>query len=383
MKILMVNYEYPPLGGGGGVAMAQLVRVLGDLHEVSVLTSRARGTPRFQMEDNTTVHRARVLGRSSLAVASMTSMFSFLPAGLLRGCFAINKDRPELINTWFAVPSGPTGVLLSRIYRIPHVLTLIGGDVYDPSKWYSPHRNPVMRSVVRWAMERSRWRTAISTDVRDRARNFMRRPPDIDVVPLGIEPPRFRPVDRAALGMAPDAYYCVTVGRLIRRKRLPLMIDQFARLSDPQLKLILIGEGPEEKKVRQRIRRHGLEGRVELVGAVDDEKKFQYLANSDLYVCTSSHEGFGLVFLEAMACGLPVLAPPVGGQADFLTHGQTGLTLEHDAEDLAKRIQSMFDDPDMAIAMREHNRRHVRLYFVENVADIWAETFERYLKSLF
>ena len=383
MKILFVNYEWPPLGGGGGVAMAQLVEALDPLHDLAVLTSRTRDARPLESAGQAPVYRARVLGRHSRSVASMASMCSFVPAGVWRGWRVLRREHFDLINTWFAIPSGPTGVLLSRLFKIPHCLTLIGGDVYDPSKWYSPHRNAALRAVVRWAMEHSRFCTAISNDVRERAQAIFPREKTIDVIPLGIRPPVFTPADRGAIGMDPDAFYCVTVGRLIRRKRLPLLVERFARSTDPKLKLLIIGEGPEEAELRASIQAGGLAGRVVLAGAVSEERKFQYLANSDAYVSVSEHEGFGLVFLEAMACGLPVVAPAIGGQRDFLRHGETGLVLDSDADDLMRRVTDLYETPEKVIEMRAFNRRYVERYFIDNVADLWAETFEKYIKSLY
>jgi glycosyltransferase involved in cell wall biosynthesis len=383
VKILFVNYEYPPLGGGGGVALSHLVNELSQMHEITVLTSGAPGLPKTEQQGGATIHRARVLGRHSRAVASMISMYSFYYSGYWRGLRVLKNDHVDLINTWFAVPSGPTGLRLSEKMKTHHVLTLIGGDVYDPSKWYSPHRNLFLRSVVRSVMGQSRRCTAISTDVRDRARELFGREISIDVLPLPIARPRYRPADRMMLDLDRDAFYCITVGRLIPRKRLGLLLEGFAKSFDPNLRLLLVGEGPEEKRLRKRVEELQLAKRVQFLGALPDEKKFQYLANSDAYVCVSSHEGFGLAFLEAMACGLPVIAPNTGGQRDFLIHGKTGLTIEPDGEDVLRRINELLDSPEKTIEMREHNRYYVERFYAETVAEIWSETFQRYLKEMY
>ena len=89
-----------------------------------------------------TIHRAPVLFRTRLDVASQISMYSFLPSGIWTGLRKIDPDSIDLINTHFAIPSGPTGVYLARKWNKPHVLTTHGGDLYDPSKKLSPHRIP-------------------------------------------------------------------------------------------------------------------------------------------------------------------------------------------------------------------------------------------------
>src|ERR1700734_3481311 len=106
MKILFCNYEYPPLGGGGGVVMAALARELGRRHEVTVLTSQALGLPGISIEGGVKVVRAPVFFRRELAVANFPSMLAFLPSGTLKG-LALRAGAFDVINTHFVVPSGP------------------------------------------------------------------------------------------------------------------------------------------------------------------------------------------------------------------------------------------------------------------------------------
>lgn len=383
MKILFVSHEYAPVGGGVGVALSHLVHELGSLHDVVVLTSGAPGLPTIEKQQGATIHRVHTFGRRRPGGGSILSMYSFLFAGLRGGKRILREERFNLINTWSAVLSGLTGVRLSKKAQIPHVLTLLGEDVYDPSGRSSAHRNVFFRSVVRRAMEASHRVTACSSDVRDRGKAIFPREISIDVVPLAIAPPRYRPADRLLLGLDRDAFYCITIGPLVLRKRLGLLLDLLVRSSDPKTKLLIVGQGPEEKSLRRHAEKIGLGKRVEFLGPLPDEKKFQYLANCDAYVSVSLHEGFGLALLEAMACGLPVLAPVMGGQRDYLIHGKTGLVLEPDGEDLLRRINELLDAPEKAIEMRESSRRQAESFFAPIVAEIWAETFEQYIKEIF
>jgi glycosyltransferase involved in cell wall biosynthesis len=119
MRILFCNYEYPPLGGGGGVVMAALARELAHRHTVTVLTSRAMGLPGESLEGNVRILRTRVFFRRQLAVANVASMAAFLPMAAVRGMRLRRANSFDVINTHFVVPSGPVGHVLGRFYQIP------------------------------------------------------------------------------------------------------------------------------------------------------------------------------------------------------------------------------------------------------------------------
>src|SRR5437899_147046 len=145
MRILFCNYEYPPLGGGGGVINALLAEEMAKHHEVTVLTSQGRQLPPVPLENGVRVVRSPVFFRKQEAVASLVSMLSFLPMGVRTGKELLRRTEFDVINTHFVLPTGPVGDALSRYAGIPNVLSLHGGDLYDPSKWTSPHRHPVLR----------------------------------------------------------------------------------------------------------------------------------------------------------------------------------------------------------------------------------------------
>jgi glycosyltransferase involved in cell wall biosynthesis len=377
MRILMINYEFPPLGGGGGEASYQIAKALADReHEVDILTTGWRGLPPEDVVDDLRVYRVPVVGRAELATASLASMLSFVPSGVARGFGVLRNKRYDILNTHFAIPSGPTGVILSRLFGTPQVLTVIGGDIYDPTKRLSPSSNALLRAVVRRVLDSSAHVIAISEDIKNRAERDLHCETAIDVIHYGLTPPRFQERSRRELGFPEDEVILISIGRLVRRKALGDVLLALSRLEESRLRLLIIGEGPEEEHLREMARTLGLSKQVEFMGAVWGERKFQYLAAADMFVLPSLHEGFGLVFLEAMHCGLPVIASSSGGQTDFLKDGETGyLVPVGEVESLAQSIRRLAADEALRRQMSEFNREYVKAFHISGVAERYEALF--------
>lgn len=377
MRILMINYEFPPLGGGGGVASYHIARALAEReHEVDVLTTGWRGLPSEETVGGLGVYRVPVLGRGELSTASLPSMLSFLPCGVAKGCQVLREKRYDVLNTHFAIPSGPTGVVLSRLFKTPMVLTIIGGDIHDPSKRLSPSGNRVLRGVVRRVLDSSSHIIAISEDIKRRAREDLHCRKDIEVIHYGLDAPRFEEKSRAELGIPEEPVVLIAIGRLIKRKALDNLLMALSRLEHRELRLLIIGEGPEEGHLRDLSERLGLSSRVEFLGPIWGERKFQYLAASDIFVLPSVHEGFGLAFLEAMHCGLPVIASSTGGQTDFLKDGETGFLVPvGDVDTLADRILRLTGNAALRERISRFNQEYVKRFQISGVAERYEALF--------
>ncbi len=378
MRILIVNYEYPPLGGGGGIATRDIAEDLAKRHEVDVLTSAGLGLPSEECCAGVNIHRAPVLGRTKRSTASILSMVSFWPIGLMHGRRVLGGRRYDVVNSWFAVPSGPTGVALARQAGVPHVLTMAGGDIYDPSKWYTPDKNPLLGLAVRRLLAASDAHVAVSTDLARRARSLHGFEGRIEVIPLGMPAPCVQPSERVALGLEPGAIYVAAVGRLVRRKNLGMLITAVERLGRDDVHLLIIGDGPEKPRLMAQAESSGLGGRVQFRGFVPDELKFQLLAAADMFALPSLHEAFGLVYLEAMHCGLPVIAARPGGQEDYLEEGRTGyLVPPEDLDGLVRSMRALVEDPKLRARMSDHNRTVANRFTVRSTAARYEDLFAR------
>jgi len=376
VRILFCNYEFPPLGGGGGVVMAALARDLAQRHAVTVLTSRAQGLPAESREHGVRVIRVPVFFRRQLAVANFPSMLAYLPmAGLralgLRGSF-------DVINTHFVVPSGPLGHALSRLYGIPNVLSVHGGDLYDPSKSSSPHRHAWLRPPIRYLLRQAQALVGQSRNTLEHVAEIYDVRRDAELIPLGIERPS-PPVapGRREFGIPEDALVLVTVGRVVARKAPEQLIEVLRMTSRANAHLIVVGDGPRLGAVRQAAAEAGLTERVHLLGQTSEDVKNRALAVSDIFISTSQHEGFGLVFLEAMAFGLPIICYDHGGQTDFLSNGATGAVLHlNDVAGFARALQDLCDDPDLRRKMAANNLQLVERYLIDKCAARYEKVFE-------
>jgi glycosyltransferase involved in cell wall biosynthesis len=379
MQILFCNYEYPPIGGGGGVVMGAMAAELARRgHDVTVLTSRAFDLPADRVEDGVRVVRVPVFFRRQMAVANMPSMAAYLPMGAWRG-LKLGRERTfDVINTHFVVPTGPLGHWLGRRLNVPNVLSVHGGDLFDPSKPSSPHRHALLRAPISNLLSRA---DAVVAQSRDTAANVARiygveRP--VDLVPLGIaRPPNRLRTPRSAFGIPESAFVMVTVGRLVARKSVAQLARVLAATGRDDIYLLVVGDGPDSAELQKAASELGVSHRLKMLGLVTEREKYAALGVSDVFVSTSQHEGFGLVFLEAMAFGLPVVCYDRGGQVDFLSTPTTGSVIRlNDLEAFAQGVLELYRSPQRRVAIRQHNLAAVETYFIDRCARSYESIFE-------
>jgi glycosyltransferase involved in cell wall biosynthesis len=376
-RILILNYEFPPLGGGGGrVSFALGKGFQEEGYAVDVITSRYGGLPRNENVEGINVHRVKILGRKKKQIASFLSMLTFLISGSLCGIRLCRKNDYTFINTHFVLPTGPLGFALSTLFQIPDILSLHGGDIYDPSKKSSPHQNGLLRRVVRFLLRRADQVVAQSQNTKQNAFQYYEPGREIQVVPLSYEPFCFSSVSRRELGLIEDRRYIISVGRIVKRKGFDYLIKSLALL-DEDVELLLIGDGVERDALQNLAKHLKIYHRIHFAGDVSEQKKFQYLSNADLYVLSSLHEGFGIVLQEAMQVGLPIVSTNYGGQIDIITNQVNGLLVEpENVNVLAEAIKQLLRDVNLYKKISSNNIEKVKEFRPDTIIRKYLQLIE-------
>jgi len=197
------------------------------------------------------------------------------------------------------------------------------------------------------------------------------------LVPEGIDLELWQPcteaAELAAIDAAREPFTVLCVARQYPRKRVVDLIEAFAlvRVRLPQAHLVIIGDGPEHGALQRRVQELQLQQAVALLGALpDDGEVRRWYARASLFCLPSEQEGFGIVFLEAMASGLPVVSTTAAAIPEVVPDQRAGLLVApRDPAALAAALVRLLEDPTLVSQLRDFGRGHARTYGWERVAD--------------
>lgn len=264
----------------------------------------------------------------------------------------LHAERPfDVIDASFFFPDGPVAHALSRQLGIPFSVKARGADIHH---WGS---ETTTREAVIAAGCAAGGLLAVSHAMKDDMVGIGLPAERIRVHYTGVDLSRFAPMDRAAARAAKGLAGPViaTLGSLIPRKNQALVIEALAQI--PGATLLLIGEGPDRAALAARAARLGLGERVRLLGNLPHGELPGWLAACDVMALPSSSEGLANAWVEALACGVPVVISQAGGARELVSDAAYGRIVERDPAAIADAIKDILTDPPAPDAVRKGAER--------------------------
>lgn len=331
MKILFLNYEYPPLGGGAGNATAYLLEEFASEKNLEVhLVTSAMGdiTEHIRVGGEVFVHRVPI-GKSKerLHSQSLLEIVRFFWSGLRtsRKLVRSSGSKFDVTLAFFGFPCGAQALILKWLYGIPYVVALRGSDVPGYNEKYR-FLYPLFRPLIRLIWSQAATVIPNSAGLCDLAAKTAPKQA-FHIIENGVDTKHFSP-DSAK---RPKDEFIITPGasRLTERKGLRYLIEAVALLAPrfPELCLKILGEGSARFGLETLVREKGVAERVKFLGRIPREATAQYYQEASLFVLPSLNEGMSNAMLEALASGLPIIATDTGGTKELLRPGENGVVV--------------------------------------------------------
>jgi len=372
LKVLILNYEFPPIGGGAGRATLCILKEYATCKEieVDVLTSADNpGIFKEQFAENITIHKVGVHKKDLHFWRKVEVIEWLIKAGTYYRRLLRRNDY-DLAHAFFGFP---TGWLCYRSRdKLPYMISLRGSDV--------PGENPRLKldytllgPVFRKIWSKAAVLVACSKGLKDRALMFMPSS-RIEVISNGIDSNRFFAGGAYERGAVLEL---LTVGRLSATKRVEMLIDAVERLNNEghKVRLRVAGGGAMAEQLKRMVSEKGLDGIVELIGRVEAAQMPGIYRSSDIYVSATMQEGMSNAMLEAMASGLPIVTTVCEGLEELIS--DNGTVVDAQPETIAAAIKELAGNPEFYKQTSDAAVRQAEKFSWKAVAAEYLNTYVR------
>jgi glycosyltransferase involved in cell wall biosynthesis len=365
----MLNYEYPPIGGGTGVACEQLLGELAkdpDLAIDLVTSGLGASLETEQAGPDVTIHRLPV-GKRDQQFWRPGEIARWTARALAHSRRLVRERSYDLCHAWAGWPSGVPAWVLRR--RLPYLVALRGSDVPGYSRRLALLDFAILRRVSREIWNSARLVVAVSEPLRVLA--LQTRPGlRIDVIPNGVDLERFAP------GPERDPFEVLFVGRLIERKGAEDLVRAFGDVAaaQPRARLVIAGSGPERRSLERLAAASAGADRIRFLGQVDRATLPEVYRGAGVFVIPSRTEGMPNVMLEAMASGLPIVCTPAA--AAGVIDGNGLLVEPGRPEAIRAALERYLGDAALRTAHARKSRELAESMSWSSVATWYREVYE-------
>jgi len=363
VKLLCLTYEYPPLGGGGGVVAKGLAEELVKVgHEVELVTSGMKDLPAREVIEGVHIHRVNCLRRHRHYTTTPELITQIYPS-FRHALGMIRQNHYDLIHTHFIYPTGLVAYLLNKVIGLPYIITVHGSDVpgYNPDRFQLAHKltNWLWQAIVR----NSVGLICPSNHIKRLVRLYSDHP--ITIISNGIT------VKTAPVAVKKNQI--LVVSRLFKRKGVQFLLNAI-RDMDTDWKVVIAGDGPYLKTLKTLAK--GIRPKVEFMGYVQGQPLQDLYNTSKIFVFPSLRENFPIVLLEAMEAGCAIIASDIDSCREVI--GDAGVTTTAaSAQHLKDALNRLMEDEVEIRRLKELALNRAREFDWPSVAQKYSNEFDR------
>jgi L-malate glycosyltransferase len=378
MKILMLNYEFPPIGGGAGRAHKAILEKLaqdGDI-TIDVLTSaplEQAGTK--HLNDRITIERVGI-AKKSLHHWRHSEILIWLYKASKRYKELLRKNNYDLIHVFFGVPTGLI-CWLNGTKSIPYIVSMRGSDVPGKSNQFKLEHF-ILAKPLKSIWGKASAIVACSEGLKKRALEFCPNV-NISVIANGVDIELYKPAENPAF---PKRLKLITVGRLTSTKRLDILIAMIELLKnqDVDTSLTIVGTGKLKTQLKQLINSRNLNSFISLTGRVSEKAMPALYRKHNLFVSATAAEGMSNAMLEAIASGLPIVTTRCEGVEELIR--DNGVIVENAAAaDIAASIKNIIDNLGVYQQMSKAARTQAEKFSWNAVADQYVQCYRNIISN--
>jgi len=372
MKICIIAPSFPPTLGGAEVGAYELSKKLGKSNEVIVLTKYKKNTKSIEEKEGIKIMR----------IFPNTRYYtkSFFLLGFLYSFLYLRKIKPDICNIHYIIPYGLGSIIACKLLKIPTVLTIVGWDIYDPlvkpRKIYWP--------FIKYCLKTADHVVSVSNFVKRKTKEMWYNRKDIEVIPYGIDIIKFKPKKTGEIiekYKLKNKKIILAVQRLHPRKRVSVLIKSFTLVNNKfkNSVLLIVGSGEDQKDLEELVTKLKIKNNVIFCGEINQTHISPYYSSADIFALHTLHEGLGVVILEAMASGLPIITTKAGGTEDLVKNNENGFLVEiNNPEEMSKKILYLLNNFKARIRMSRKSRQVVEERYSW---DVIANEYKRLFNS--
>lgn len=382
-KVLMVNHEFPPIGGGGGTTTRFLAKYLSKLGlDISIITARPGKEAHIKHEDSFDLY---YIGpeKKNYETSHIPEMTGFILSTLLDSGRLIKEIKPDLIHCFFTIPAGCFGLYCKKVYGIPFLSSTLGADVpgFNIGDWKLNVYHSLTHNISRSIWKNTSHIVANSNTLKTLCEQFSPEQ-KIEMITNGVDIDVFYPAKNKKPN---DVINLLFISRLSLQKGIEPLIKACGQLKKDGIenfKLTIVGDGPLREKMFSLISELNISDKIDFKGWMRLEDIPEIYRGADVFLLPSIMEGMPSVVLQAMATGLPVIGSKVEGFSEVLEDNVNGFCIEYgDYKSLASSIHKLISSKTLREQMSKSSLEKSKVFSWETIAKKYLELYKEALNK--